>query len=62
MGASLQYSGINRKTGAVVETPPKDGDPIEYISGINFLDNHEVNLLSSLFTAIIVPIITTGLF
>ena len=62
MGATLQYSGINKKTGAIVETPPNDGDSIEYISGTNILDNHEVNLLASLFTAIIVPVIASGLF
>ena len=61
MGATLQYSGVNKKTGAIVEKPGKHGDPIEHISGMNILDNHEVNLLSSLFTAIIIPFIAEKL-
>ena len=61
MGATLQYSGVNKKTGAIVEKPGKDGDPIEHISGMNILDNHEVNLLASLFTAIIIPFIAEKL-
>ena len=62
MGATLQYSGLNRKTGAMVEKPPKEKDSVEHITGTDILDNHEVNLLSSLVTAIIVPIITSNLF
>ena len=62
MGATLQYSGINNKTGAIVESPQKDGASIVHITGRNLLDNHEVNLLSSLLTAIIVPMITADLF
>ena len=62
MGATLQYSGVNKKTGAIVEKPPKDKDSVEHITGTNILDNHEVNLLSSLLTAIILPMITSNLF
>ena len=62
MGATLQYSGVNKTTGAIVETPPTDKDSVEHITGRNILDNHEVNLLSSLLTAIIIPMITSNLF
>ena len=62
MGATLQYSGINLKTGAIVEIPSEVGDEIKHISGRHILDNHEVNLLSCLCTALIIPTITTGLF
>ena len=64
MGATLQYSGVNLNTGAIVETPPtiEDCDQIQHISGRHVLDGHEVNLLSSLFTALIIPSIAAGFF
>ena len=62
MGATLQYSGVNKKSGAIVEKPSKDANSVEHISGSDILDNHEVNLLSSLVTAIIVPTVTSILF
>ena len=62
MGATLQYSGLNQKTGAIVESPGQPGDTVTHITGMNLLDNHEVNLLSSLFTAILIPVITSNLF
>ena len=62
MGATLQYSGINLKTGAIVEAPSKHDDEIKHISGLHILDNHEVNLLSCLLTALIIPTMTTSLF
>ena len=62
LGATLQYSGMNLKTGAIVEMPPfKRADEIEHICGSPILDNHEVNLLSCICTAIIIPEIATGL-
>ncbi|RUS77805.1 hypothetical protein EGW08_014422 [Elysia chlorotica] len=54
LGALLQYSGMHPKLGYVVEHP---GPGIEHISGIDFLDNHSVNLLASLFTGLTVPYI-----
>ena len=62
MGATLQYSGISKKTGAIIVKPPKDADSVIHICGTNILDNHEVNLLSSLATAVIVPTISSSLF
>lgn len=52
LGATLQYSGFNYKTGKVVEEPGAD---VEHISGLNLLDNHSVNLVSNLITALLVP-------
>lgn len=38
--------------GKIVES---DGDGVMWISGSHLLDNHAVNLISSLFTAILLP-------
>ena len=61
MGATLQYSGINKKTGAIIEKPPQDSNSVIHITGTNILDNHEVNLLSSLVTTFLVPPISASL-
>ncbi|XP_060877359.1 transmembrane protein 19 [Metopolophium dirhodum] len=52
LGATLQYSGFNRKTGAIVEHPGKD---VVHISGRRILDNHSVNLISSVIMGIVTP-------
>lgn len=52
LGGYFQYSGIDRVTRKVVEVP---GDRVKWISGSYLLDNHSVNLLSSLFTGLITP-------
>merc|ERR1712141_295776 len=52
LGATLQYS--------VVEYPY--GPHVKKISGHNILDNHSVNLLSSLFTAALVPYLSVNYF
>ncbi|XP_075220170.1 transmembrane protein 19 isoform X1 [Lycorma delicatula] len=52
LGATLQYSGVNKKTGVVVEHP---GPGIKWISGHPLLDNHCVNLLSTIVTALVTP-------
>ncbi|CAK9799453.1 Transmembrane protein 19 [Anthophora quadrimaculata] len=51
LGATLQYSGINEK-GIIVEHP---GKGVKHISGRQVLDNHSVNLLSSVITALTLP-------
>jgi len=48
----ILYSGFNRKTGAIVEQPGKD---IVHISGRRILDNHSVNLISSVIMGILTP-------
>ena len=52
LGASLQFSGRDRRTGKIVEVC---GEGIEPISGSMVLDNHSVNLLSSIITALALP-------
>ncbi|XP_076632657.1 transmembrane protein 19 [Colletes latitarsis] len=51
LGATLQYSGIN-ENGVVVEHP---GKGVKYISGRQILDNHSVNLLSSIGIGFTLP-------
>lgn len=45
-------SGFNRKTGVIVEEPGVD---IVHISGRRILDNHSVNLISSVIMGILTP-------
>ena len=54
LGATLQYSGWCSKNNCVVEHP---APTVTRISGVAILDNHQVNLMSSLLTAIITPFI-----
>lgn len=51
LGATLQYTGIDEK-GVVVERP---GKGVKHISGRQILDNHSVNLLSSICIALTLP-------
>uniref|UniRef100_A0A0A9YTF6 Transmembrane protein 19 n=1 Tax=Lygus hesperus TaxID=30085 RepID=A0A0A9YTF6_LYGHE len=51
-GATLQYSGVHKKTGVILEQP---GPEVKYICGRRILDNHSVNLLSNIITAIVMP-------
>lgn len=51
LGATLQYSGVNEK-GMIVEHP---GKGVKHVCGRQILDNHSVNLLSSVITALILP-------
>ena len=51
-GATLQFSGYSEKLGRVVSSP---GPGVRPVAGSHLLDNHSVNLLSSLLTAILIP-------
>ncbi|XP_017754791.1 PREDICTED: transmembrane protein 19 [Eufriesea mexicana] len=51
LGATLQYSGINEK-GKIIEHP---GRGVKHICGRQILDNHSVNLLSSVIIALTLP-------
>lgn len=51
IGATMQFSGLD-SSGRIVERP---GNGVIPISGSYILDNHGVNLISSLVTAIILP-------
>jgi len=52
LGSHFQFSGEDTLTKKIVEVP---GDRVRWISGVALLDNHSVNLLSSLMTAILTP-------
>merc|ERR1712179_277047 len=52
LGASLQFSGKDAKTGRIVEVHREGVIPI---SGKMVLDNHSVNLVSSILTALLLP-------
>ena len=52
IGATLQFSGKDVKTGKIVEVA-RDG--VVPICGKMVLDNHSVNLVSSILTALILP-------
>ena len=49
---SLQFSGRDAKTGKIVEIAREGVIPI---SGKMVLDNHSVNLISSILTALLLP-------
>ena len=49
---SLQFSGKDAKTGKIVEVAREGVIPI---SGKMVLDNHSVNLVSSILTALLLP-------
>ncbi|KAL6427539.1 hypothetical protein ACFW04_008788 [Cataglyphis niger] len=51
LGATLQYSGIDEK-GFIVDRP---GKGVKHICGKQLLDNHSVNLLSSISIALVLP-------
>lgn len=53
IGATLQYSGQDA-SGKIVERP---GVGIKHISGFRLLDNHSVNLISSILTGLIMPFV-----
>ncbi|XP_019844630.2 transmembrane protein 19 [Bactrocera dorsalis] len=53
LGATMQYSGVD-KEGKIVECP---GVGVRHISGLRILDNHSVNLISSIVTGVTMPLI-----
>ncbi|GAB1608003.1 transmembrane protein 19-like [Argonauta hians] len=48
LGATLQYSGYDKERKVIVDHP---GPQVDHIAGHKFLNNHTVNLVSSLLTA-----------
>ena len=62
LGATVQYSGFSEIHKCVVHRPggneEDDGDRhVKHISGIDVLDNHAVNFMSSIITAVVVPLV-----
>ncbi|CAG7832486.1 unnamed protein product [Allacma fusca] len=58
LGALFQFSGVDEK-GVISEVP---GQNIRHISGVPWLDNHSVNLLSTVFAGILLPPISANLW
>ena len=54
LGATVQYSGYSDKLGKVVSKPAPG---VRHISGVDILDNHAVNFVSSLITALITALV-----
>jgi len=52
LGATLQYSGVDEQTGCIVEHA---GKGIRRINGVQILDNHSVNLISSVVMGLMMP-------
>ncbi|XP_069700668.1 transmembrane protein 19 isoform X2 [Periplaneta americana] len=52
LGATLQYSGIDDRTGCIVEHA---GKGIHHISGVQLLDNHSINLISTIIMGLFTP-------
>lgn len=52
LGATMQLSGLDRRTGKIVG---KLNNGVVWISGSDILDNHSVNLMSTLITAMVSP-------
>lgn len=52
IGATVQFSGYELSTGKIVS---KSKPGVVWISGSEILDNHSVNLMSTLITALITP-------
>ncbi|CAL1295367.1 unnamed protein product [Larinioides sclopetarius] len=59
IGATLQYSGVDTRTGKIVEKP---GIGVKHISGRPLFDNHSVNMITTVITSITVPTITAHLY
>ncbi|KMY99381.1 uncharacterized protein Dsimw501_GD28668 [Drosophila simulans] len=53
LGGLLQFSGINEE-GKIVDTP---GKGVRHVSGLRILDNHSVNLISSIVTGVTIPLL-----
>ncbi|BFF96979.1 transmembrane protein 19 [Drosophila madeirensis] len=53
LGGVLQFSGINEQ-GQIVDAP---GKGVRHVSGLRILDNHSVNLISSIITGVTIPVL-----
>lgn len=59
LGAKWQYSGYNIDTECIVETP---GPNVKHISGKFILNNHQVNVFSTLITLWAVPVVSCSYY
>ena len=60
LGATLQYTGYNTKTGRISHSLKQDSYE-RHVSGLDILSNNQVNLLSSLVTGIVIPLLVLNL-
>ena len=58
LGATVQFTGYSEKLDKIVGTP---GEGVTHISGFNIVNNHSVNFLSSLITALVIPALWHGI-
>ncbi len=58
LGATVQFTGYSEKLDKIVGMP---GEGVKHISGFNIVNNHSVNFLSSLITALVIPALWHGL-
>eukprot|EP00195_Chlamydomonas_chlamydogama_P001436 CAMPEP_0202920566 /NCGR_PEP_ID=MMETSP1392-20130828/76920_1 /ASSEMBLY_ACC=CAM_ASM_000868 /TAXON_ID=225041 /ORGANISM="Chlamydomonas chlamydogama, Strain SAG 11-48b" /LENGTH=573 /DNA_ID=CAMNT_0049614069 /DNA_START=234 /DNA_END=1955 /DNA_ORIENTATION=+ len=59
LGATLQYTGYNRVTGTISSKP---GPDVTYISGMPFMSNSIVNLVSAAITAALTALVALKTF
>ena len=62
LGATLQFSGYDMKQKKVVNRPGDNPDNVYKINGVDLLSNNQVNLLSSLVTALALGFATQSIF
>lgn len=53
-GATLQFSGLDQDSNKVVNRPGHGTEKVKRISGIDFFSNNQVNVVSSLITAMMI--------
>ncbi|XP_029338569.1 transmembrane protein 19 isoform X4 [Mus caroli] len=57
LGATMQFSGLDERTGLVVNSPTQE---TKHIAGKPILDNNAVNLFSSVLVALLLPTAASG--
>lgn len=57
LGATMQFSGLDERTGLVVSSPTQE---TKHIAGKPILDNNAVNLFSSVLVALLLPTAASG--
>ena len=59
LGATLQYSGYNERTGRVTSSP---GPGVKHIAGLPLLTNNAVNAVSASLTAVLMALVSLKTF
>ncbi|CAG4965286.1 unnamed protein product [Parnassius apollo] len=58
LGATLQYSGLDENGKIVTHS----NEAVKHISGISILDNHSVNLISTIFMGLLLPTVSKAMW